>query len=393
MNDPWYKSTFHYAPLGQKLSLHVPHDVFSTQNIDEGTLLLLENLPLDAPTTILDLGCGYGALGLPLAAQFPNALIEMADRDLLAVQWSEKNALFNQLSNVKAYGSLGFRDLPGENPAYDWILCNVPARIGRPFIKNLIELGSTLLTATGELRVVVIRDLGPVLLEMKAEYDWPLVEVVQGPRHTIFSLTSMTPQSEDVSPDQLYLRDTVQIQGLSLARPYDLGGDDQKRLKTGLPVLIDALPRQTPMGGFRVLCFRSGYGQLPLVSRKRWPEALVVAIDRDLLGTTFTRDNARSLDLDDDRLQVRETAHFPDALLPDEKFNLIIGELSPSAGEGVALAEMRAIESALMPGGQALLLCLEKIEKDWVKTFQAESKLTVNRVLAREGYAVVRFAK
>ena len=172
MNLDWYKTTFQYSVLGQNLKLNVPHDVFSTQRIDEGTILLLENLPHSAPKTILDMGCGYGALGLPIASQFPNATIDMVDRDLLAVQWSQINARENSLTNVNAYGSLGFRDV--KKASYDWILCNVPARIGNPFIEDFIESGRRKLSAEGELRVVVIRDLGPILLEMKERLKWDL---------------------------------------------------------------------------------------------------------------------------------------------------------------------------------------------------------------------------
>ena len=67
MRDPWFKATLNLSALGQKLQMQIPHDVFSTQRIDEGTLLLLEHLPSREPATVLDMGCGYGALGLPIA--------------------------------------------------------------------------------------------------------------------------------------------------------------------------------------------------------------------------------------------------------------------------------------------------------------------------------------
>ncbi|MGK5087486.1 methyltransferase [Bdellovibrionota bacterium FG-2] len=199
-NDPWYKTSLSYGSLGQaRLRLDVPHDVFSTLRVDEGTLLLLEHLPKNQPHKILDMGCGYGALGLPIAAKFPGAQIEMVDRDLLAVAWSAKNAEQNQLSNVVAYGSLGYRDLKTQGRYYDWILCNVPARIGRPFIKSLLEQGRERLTLSGELRVVVIRDLAPLMVELGEELHWPVIEVARGPRHVIFSLTASSASADDAS--------------------------------------------------------------------------------------------------------------------------------------------------------------------------------------------------
>jgi len=405
MTDPWYKTSFTYSPLGRELKVRVPHDVFSTQRIDEGTLLLLESLPSAAvesksPKKILDVGCGYGALGLPIAARFPEAQLDLIDRDLLAVHYSAENARENELTNVHAFGSLGFQSesLQKAQPTYDWILCNVPARIGTPFIETLITEGRQRLTPGGELRVVVIRDLGPVLLELKEKHQWPLTESARGPRHVVFSINADSPKeaSPPKTSEALYLRDQVQIQDsltghqLLLDRPFDLGGDDQKRLRSGLPVFIDALPRSS--APHTILCFRCGYGALPLLARTRWPEAQVVAVDRDLLATTFTRHNAARLNLGGEKLDVRENYHFPNVIAPTEHFDLILGELSPSADRAVALAEMHAIEAILAPGGQALILSLDKLN-DWIQAFSEKSKLGIHKVLTREGYTVTRLSK
>jgi 16S rRNA (guanine1207-N2)-methyltransferase len=381
MKDPWFKSTFRYSALGKNLLIDIPHDVFSTQRIDEGTLLLLDHLPESNPKTILDMGCGYGALGLPIAATYSQARVDMVDRDLLAAAWSQKNATTNHLQNVRAFGSLGFNSV---EQTYDWILCNVPARIGEPFIQNLISLGTSRLNPGGELRVVVINDLLPLMSKMEL--------VIKGPRHSIL-LKKATQKPESIVPaESLYLRDQVKFSELLFDRPFDFGGDDQKRLKTGLSVLMDALPRSVSQTEFKILNFRPGYGPIPLYCAHKWPQSKVIAIDRDLLGTTFIRHNASKLGLTD-RIQIRETAHFPDAIEDHEQFNLIIGELSPSAGEAVALSELSTIERSLANGGEAIVLCLDKIEKDWIKKFSKTSKLSIFKVLSREGYAVVRLAK
>ncbi|HMC34905.1 MAG TPA: methyltransferase, partial [Myxococcales bacterium] len=108
------------------LSLDVPWDVFSSQAIDEGTLLLLQNLPAGEPRSVLDLGCGYGALGLPIAARWPSARCVLIDRDLLAVAAAAHNARALGLRNAEARPGLGYREVAGER--FDWVVCNVPAR-------------------------------------------------------------------------------------------------------------------------------------------------------------------------------------------------------------------------------------------------------------------------
>jgi 16S rRNA G1207 methylase RsmC len=72
---PYARTRHTVHGMGTSLALDVPGDVFSTQRIDEGTQLLLSHLPApgdDGPKSLLDLGCGYGALGLPIAAKFPS---------------------------------------------------------------------------------------------------------------------------------------------------------------------------------------------------------------------------------------------------------------------------------------------------------------------------------
>lgn len=389
-SEPWYQATYQHNVLGVALKLRVPHDVFSTMRIDDGTLLLLEHLPPIEPKSVLDMGCGYGALGLPVAARFPQAQVEMVDRDLLPVAWAGSNARENGITNAIVHGSLGYRDLTPRQ-RFDWILCNVPARIGRPFIEYLFAAGRERLTPQGELRVVVIRDLAPLIDELRVRHGWPITEVTRGPRHLVFALAAdpLFSSREQCAntPLELYTRDRVEVSGLEIDRPYDLRADDQRLLASGLPLLLDGLPRNPPR---RVLCFRCGYGPLPLVSRKRWPEARVVGIDRDLLATTFTRENAARLGLAGDRLEIREGAHFPDALQAGERFDLVLGELSAASSARVAASEIEALGKVLERGGQALILVLDKLERKWVVPAAKRNNLSFSRIIARDGYALLR---
>src|SRR5437870_3421770 len=81
---PYARTQLIVKALGLALALDVPADVFATHALDAGTRLLLRNLPGRAPASFLDLGCGYGALGLPVAARHPQARALLVDRDLLA---------------------------------------------------------------------------------------------------------------------------------------------------------------------------------------------------------------------------------------------------------------------------------------------------------------------
>jgi 16S rRNA G1207 methylase RsmC len=347
----------------------VPADVFSTQRIDDGTLLLLANLPAGAPRSFLDLGCGYGALGLPIAARYPAARALLVDRDLLAVAAAAHNARALGLANVEVRPGLGYSGLGGQS--FDWVLCNVPARIGERAIRYLLEAGRTL----GEVRVVVIRDLMPALE--------PLAQrVAVGPRHAVYAVAAAPGRGLlDLDDDAVYARDQTRLGALALERPHDASEDPAHQRM--LLVLADALPREAPRS---VLCFRAGYGALPLLAQARWPTARIVAQDRDLLDTAFLRRNARTHAA---AIEVRESLFPRDR---DETFALLLGELSPSAGEAVAKRELQDAAELLAPGGQALVLLSEKMEREWLPKVAPRGALTAI-LLRREGACVLRISR
>jgi 16S rRNA (guanine1207-N2)-methyltransferase len=367
---PWARTRLTVHALGLSLALDVPCDVFSTQRIDEGTQLLLGHLPEGEPASFLDLGCGYGALGLPVAARFPRASALLVDRDLLAVRASAHNARALGLGNVRALPSLGYRDLPQGAVPFDWLLCNVPARIGPAAVGSLIEAGCALLSSSGELRAVVIRDLAPTVEAQARARSLAARTVARGPRHVVFAF-GPSPRA-DAAPDgaadfeEAYARDETSLEAapgtlLRLSRPHDISEEPGHLL--ALAVLLEALPRRPPS---QALVFRCGYGALPLALRLRAPKALVVAQDRDLLDAEFLRRNARALGLAGERLRVVEALLPAEAALEGERFDLVIGELSSSAGAEVAARELRDVHSLLAPGGEALVLLSPRQRREWL---------------------------
>ena len=371
---PYARTRLVERALGQTLTLDVPGDVFSHQGIDDGTLLLLEHLPDRAPASLLDLGCGYGALGLPIAARFPAARCLLVDRDLLAVAASAHNARVLGLANVEARPGLGYRDLPA-GARFDWVLCNVPARIGPHAIRHLLEGGRTL----GEARVVVIRDLAPVVEGLGLA---GLRRIASGPRHTVFALPA-GPAEIDLKAEDVYARDETSFDGLLLSRPHD-ASEDPSHLD-GLAVLRQSLPRAAPA---TVLVFRAGYGPLALAARRRWPGARVIAQERDLLDAAFLRRNAARLQLE---VEARETI-FPADGLEKNSIALVLGELSPSAGPAVAARELQDAADLLVAGGEALVLASEKMEREWLPG-AAPKKVPMTLLLRQEGFAVLRISR
>lgn len=81
--------------------------VFSPRQIDAGSRFLLENLNVSKGTNIVDLGCGYGAMGISLAKAYPENHVYLVDDDNEAVKLAKENIIKNGLKNATALRSDG----------------------------------------------------------------------------------------------------------------------------------------------------------------------------------------------------------------------------------------------------------------------------------------------
>lgn len=375
MPAPMTSDTASADLLGRRFDFRTAPGLFSAGRVDDGTRLLLSHLPATTPHRVLDLGCGYGALGLPIAAAHPAAEVTLVDRDLLAVAMSRVNATAFGLTRVRCSGSLGYRDVPADT--YDWIVCNVPARIGAEAIAYILGAGAARLSARGELRVVVIRDLEPVVRGLAGERRWPVEHVTGSARHGVFRLAERVAYETDHG--SIYRRDTVTLPvdgAMTFERPQDIS-EDPAHLRDALPLLLECLPRKVA----RAFVWRGGYGVAAIALARRGAE--VMAADRDLLATTYTRRNAVRLGV---------AVSTADVLNPGEvaeRYDLVLGELSPAAGLAATIAEAGACLSLMKAGGAALWLGPSKHVRDWL----GQGDWKVAPLASRGAYRIVRLSR
>jgi 16S rRNA (guanine1207-N2)-methyltransferase len=143
---------------GQDLTFHSTWGLFSPKSIDEGTRLILDHIDVPAGAAILDLGCGYGPLGLTLARLAPQGTIHLVDKDFVAVDFTRKNAGINGLTNTQAYLSNGFDQVPAD-AKFDLIVSNVPAKIGSELLAIFLHDAYEHLNHGGKLYIVTISGL------------------------------------------------------------------------------------------------------------------------------------------------------------------------------------------------------------------------------------------
>ena len=128
--------------------------LFSPRSIDPGTRLLIDHLHVNAGDTCLDLGCGYGAIGLVMARLSGNGKVYMVDKDFVAVEHAIKNAERNSVKNCEAIMSNTFSHLP--DVKFDVIASNLPANAGKELLRIILLEARNHLKPTGKLYVVTI---------------------------------------------------------------------------------------------------------------------------------------------------------------------------------------------------------------------------------------------
>ena len=144
--------------LDNELTLHTRWGVFSPRSIDEGTMLLMKYIEVGVSDICLDLGCGYGPIGLALAKHCTKGEVHMVDKDFVAIELANNNANLNNLSNTKAYFSDAFLQVPSE-VKFDQVISNLPAKVGREQLSIILYDAFDALKPGGKITVVTIKGL------------------------------------------------------------------------------------------------------------------------------------------------------------------------------------------------------------------------------------------
>ena len=141
-----------------KLKLHTRWGTFSPRAIDDGTKLLMKYFSADIDDICLDLGCGYGPIGLALAKHCSRGQIHMVDKDFVAVELANYNAKLNNIVNAKAYLSDAFLQVPCDIK-FNQIVSNIPAKVGREQLSIILYDALDSLKPGGVITVVTINGL------------------------------------------------------------------------------------------------------------------------------------------------------------------------------------------------------------------------------------------
>jgi len=179
--DPQSKSnpkTWTFELRGQILTFTSDVGVFSKGKVDFGSRTLIEAFRLpEVEGAIVDLGCGYGPIGLAIAKAYPDRQVIMGDVNQRATELSEKNAKNNKINNVKCYLSDRFENLP-DGP-FASVLINPPIRTGKKMVHQMFEDAYRYLKEEGYLWIVFQKIQGAPSAIKKLKTLFQEVEIVK----------------------------------------------------------------------------------------------------------------------------------------------------------------------------------------------------------------------
>lgn len=149
--------------------------VFSKDKVDYGTKLLLNNIVIHKKSgKLLDLGCGYGVLGVILGENYKNLDIDMVDVNERAVALANYNLKLNGVNGVNCYVSNIYE---GVSSKYDYIVTNPPIRAGKDVLLQFLVGSYDYLVSDGQLWFVMRKDHGAktMILRLQELFDVQIV--------------------------------------------------------------------------------------------------------------------------------------------------------------------------------------------------------------------------
>lgn len=160
---------------GFRFDMYSAAGVFSKDELDYGSRLLIELAEVKDGSSVLDLGCGIGVVGISIAKKFKNITLTMADVNERAVDLAKMNSRLNNIKsecvNTNIYDGLASKK-------FDTILLNPPQTAGKDVCIAMIKQAKDHLNAGGSLQIVARKNKGGSTLAKVMEEHFSNVSIL-----------------------------------------------------------------------------------------------------------------------------------------------------------------------------------------------------------------------
>jgi 16S rRNA G1207 methylase RsmC len=161
---------------GRNFEFLTASSVFSKRRIDLGTRLLIESMMLPKEGCVLDIGCGYGAVGIVAAKLNPKLHVVMTDVNIRAVRLARKNIEKNKTFNAEVHHGKFYE--PVKDQVFNCVLSNPPVSAGMDTVKAIITGAPCVLADKGAFQMVIRSKIGSKTLPATFEETFGNVEVL-----------------------------------------------------------------------------------------------------------------------------------------------------------------------------------------------------------------------
>lgn len=362
--DPYFKKNINFRYKERDLNFRVSQSLFSSQDIDLGTKHLLKSLTGESSQNfgkILDLGCGYGPIGISLKIAYPFSEVHMVDKDALALSYCLQNIEVNHVSEIKVYASLGYDDVTDNN--FDLIVSNIPAKVGDKVLTHILKDAKFHLRPGGKMAIVVIDAISAYVTQELNDPEIKIVFRKKWAGYSVFhyeflpSPSKVSIKTSESFDSGIYDRNqkNVTFYGFnsSIRTTYNLPEFDTLSYETevlleSLEILKDIHSRHDKKLK-NTLIFNPGQGYVPVVLSKLVEIENITLVDRDLQSLRLSKENLIS------------NGYFPKNIvminqvgisIPNEKsFDCVIGILDESDASSVHSMYLRQATEQLSING------------------------------------------
>ncbi len=361
--DAYYKKDVTYNYRDKNLKFHVSQALFSSQGIDAGTRHLLRTLETEGFnrfSKVLDLGCGYGPIGISLKSFYKPSVIHMVDRDALALEFSRKNVQLNHLSGIKIYPSLGYDNVTETD--FDLIVSNIPSKVGEPVLSHILEDAGFYLRPDGKAAIVVIKAISNYVSQvLQSNKNIKILFAKKWPEYFVFhyEFTGGKSRQPELNAFErsLYRRGRQKMlinhSEVSIETAYGLAEFDTLSYETEM--ILEQLKTISGQKINKAVIFNPNQGIIPVALAKTAIINRIDLIGRDLEALKISAKNLTANGFNPEKTFLFHQAGLTTAA--KDPADLMAGILDDKDNPKVHLMLIKEAHDQILPGGLLILAC------------------------------------